>query len=108
LRHRWKTKSPSALRAGGPFCCQLPTVGDFLPGFEQSAFLGIGAAWSTPPAIVERLNREINGGLADPRIKTRLAEVAGTTLPGSPADCGRLIAAETEKWGKVIKIVEIS
>ena len=85
----------------------LPTVGDFLPGFEQSAFFGIGAPRATPPEIIDRLNKEINSGLADPKIKARLAEIAGTALPGSPVDFRKLIAEETNKWGKVIKLVGI-
>jgi tripartite-type tricarboxylate transporter receptor subunit TctC len=85
----------------------LPTVGDFLPGFEQSAFFGVGAPRNTPAHIVDKLNKEINAALADPKIKTRLDEVAGPVLPGSPADFGKLIADETEKWGKVIKAVGI-
>ncbi len=85
----------------------LPTVGEFLPGFEQSAFFGVGAPKRTPAEIVERLNTEINAGLTDPKIKARLAELAGPVLPGSPADFGRLIAQETEKWGKVIKFAGI-
>jgi tripartite-type tricarboxylate transporter receptor subunit TctC len=84
----------------------LPTVGDFLPGFEQSAFFGIGAPYRTPAEIVDRLNAEINAGLADPKMKARLAEV-GSLLPGSPAAFGKLIAHETEKWGKVIKFAGI-
>jgi tripartite-type tricarboxylate transporter receptor subunit TctC len=84
----------------------LPTVGDFLPGFEQSAFFGIGAPIRTPAKIVDRLNAEINAGLADPKMKAWLAEV-GSVLPGSPADFGKLIAQETEKWGKVIKFAGI-
>jgi tripartite-type tricarboxylate transporter receptor subunit TctC len=84
----------------------LPTVGDFLPGFEQSAFFGIGAPSRTPAEIVDRLNAEINAGLADPKMKARIAEV-GSLLPGSPADFGKLIAHETEKWGKVIKFAGI-
>ena len=86
---------------------ELPTVGDFLPGFEQSAFFGVGAPRSTPSEIIDRLNKEINAGLADPKIKARLAEAAGPVLPGSPADFGRLIAQETEKWGRAIKLVGI-
>jgi tripartite-type tricarboxylate transporter receptor subunit TctC len=85
----------------------LPTVGDFLPGFEQSAFFGVGAPRNTPDVIVDKLNKEINAGLADPKIKARLAELAGPVLPGSPADFGRLLAEETEKWGKVIKFAGI-
>jgi tripartite-type tricarboxylate transporter receptor subunit TctC len=86
---------------------ELPTVGDFLPGFEQSAFFGIGAPRNTPGEIVDRLNREINAGLADPKIKARLADVAGPVLPGSPADFGKLIKQETEKWGEVIRMLGI-
>jgi tripartite-type tricarboxylate transporter receptor subunit TctC len=85
----------------------LPTVGEFLPGFEQSAFFGIGAPRNTPGEIIGKLNKEINAGLADPKIKTRLAQLAGPVLPGSPADFGKLIAEETEKWGKVIRLVGI-
>jgi len=86
---------------------ELPTVGDFLPDFEQSAFFGVGAPIRTPADIIDRLNMEINAGLADARIKTRLAEVAGPVLAGSPADFGKLIAHETQKWGRVIKLVGI-
>jgi tripartite-type tricarboxylate transporter receptor subunit TctC len=85
----------------------LPTVGDFLPGFEQSAFFGIGVPRNTPAEIINRLNKEINAGLADPKIKARLAEAAGPVLLGSPADFGKLLAQETEKWGKVIRLVGI-
>ena len=80
----------------------LPTVGDFLPGFEASAFFGVGAPRNTPPEIVDKLNKEINAGLADPKMKARLTEL-GTILPGSPADFGKLILEETEKWAKVVK-----
>ena len=86
---------------------ELPTVGEFLPGFEQSAFFGVGAPIRTPADIIDRLNAEINAGLADARIKARLAEVAGPVLAGSPADFGKLIAHETQKWGRVIKLVGI-
>ena len=85
----------------------LPTVGDFLPGFEASAFFGVGAPRDTPVEIIDALNQEINAGLADPEIKGRLAELAGPTLPGSSADFGKLIADETDKWGKVIKFADI-
>ena len=81
----------------------LPTVGDFVPGYETSAWQGIGAPKSTPTEIIEKLNKEINAGLADPKIKTRVADMGGTVLAGSPADFGKLIADETEKWGKVVK-----
>jgi tripartite-type tricarboxylate transporter receptor subunit TctC len=81
----------------------LPTVGDFVPGYETSAWQGIGAPKRTPTEIIEKLNKEINAGLADPKIKTRVADMGGTVLAGSPADFGKLIADETEKWGKVVK-----
>jgi tripartite-type tricarboxylate transporter receptor subunit TctC len=81
----------------------LPTVAEFVPGYESSAIYGIAAPRSTPAEIVDRLNREINAAFADPKIKARLAELGGTVLAGSPADFGKLIAAETEKWSKVVK-----
>jgi tripartite-type tricarboxylate transporter receptor subunit TctC len=80
----------------------VPTVGEFVPGYEASAWYGLGAPKGTPADIIEKLNRETNAALADPRIKTRLAEFGGTPLAGSPADLGALIAAETEKWSKVV------
>jgi tripartite-type tricarboxylate transporter receptor subunit TctC len=81
----------------------LPTLGDFVPGYETSAWQGIGAPKNTPAEIINKLNEEINAGLADPKIKTRVADMGGTVLAGSPADFGKLIADETEKWGKVVK-----
>ena len=86
---------------------ELPTVGDFLPGFEQSAIFGVGAPRDTSKEIIERLNTEINAGLADPALRTRFADLAGPALPGTPADFGRLIAEEIEKWSKVIRTVGI-
>jgi tripartite-type tricarboxylate transporter receptor subunit TctC len=85
----------------------LPTVGDFLPGYEASTWNGIGAPRKTPVEIVARLNKEINGALANPKIKSRLADLGGTVLAGSPADFGKLIADETEKWAKVIRFAGI-
>jgi tripartite-type tricarboxylate transporter receptor subunit TctC len=85
---------------------EIPTVGEYLPGFEASNFFGIGAPKKTPPEIVDKLNREINFGLADPKITARLAEI-GDLLPGSPADFGKLIAQETEKWAKVVRFAGI-
>ncbi len=85
----------------------LPTVGDFVPGYETSAWQGIGAPKNTPAEIINKLNKEINAGLADPKIKTRVADMGGTVLTGSPADFGKLIAEETEKWGKVIRAANI-
>jgi tripartite-type tricarboxylate transporter receptor subunit TctC len=85
----------------------LPTVGDVVPGYEASAWYGIGAPRNTPAEIIDRLNQEANAGLADPRLKVRLADLGGTLIPGSPADFGKLIADETEKWGKVIRAANI-
>jgi tripartite-type tricarboxylate transporter receptor subunit TctC len=85
----------------------IPTMGDFLPGYEASIWFGVGAPRNTPSEIVDRLNKEINAGLGDPKIKSRFAELGGTTLPGSPADFGKLVAEETEKWAKVIKFANI-
>jgi tripartite-type tricarboxylate transporter receptor subunit TctC len=81
----------------------LPTVGDFVPGYEASAWFGVSAPRKTPAEIVDRLNREINAALADPAMRAHLADLGGTPLPGSPADFGNLIVAETEKWAKVVK-----
>jgi tripartite-type tricarboxylate transporter receptor subunit TctC len=75
----------------------VSAIGDFLPGYEASGINGLGAPKNTPADIIETLNKEVNAGLADPKIKARLAELGGTALPGSPADFGRLIADETEK-----------
>jgi tripartite-type tricarboxylate transporter receptor subunit TctC len=85
----------------------IPTMGDFLPGYEASNWLGIAAPRTTRVEIVDMLNKEINAALADPTIKARFAELGGTVLPGSPAEFGKLIAAETEKWGKVIRTANI-
>ncbi|HEY4405773.1 MAG TPA: tripartite tricarboxylate transporter substrate binding protein [Xanthobacteraceae bacterium] len=81
----------------------LPTVGDFLPGYEASDWYGICAPRGTSAEIIGKLNAEINAGLADPKLKARFADLGGTTLPGSPAEFGKLIADETEKWGKVVR-----
>jgi tripartite-type tricarboxylate transporter receptor subunit TctC len=81
----------------------IPTVAEFVPGYEASGWFGIGAPKNTPVEIIQTLNREINAGLADPKMKARLADLGGTVLPGSPTDFGKLIADETEKWAKVIK-----
>ena len=81
----------------------LPTVGDFVPGYEASAFFGVGAPRSTSSEIVEKLNKEINAALADPKISARLADLGGTVLILSPADFGKLLAEQTEKWAKVVK-----
>ena len=85
----------------------IPTVDEFLPGFEVGGFFGLGAPKNTPVEIVGKLNKEINAALLDPKIKARLADLGSTVLPGSPADLGKLIADETEKWAKVIKFAGI-
>jgi tripartite-type tricarboxylate transporter receptor subunit TctC len=86
---------------------EIPTVGDFVPGYQASIWYGIGAPKSTPPEIVDKLNKEINLGLADSKMKARFADLGAAVLAGSPADFGRFIAEETEKWGKVIKYAKI-
>ena len=85
----------------------IPIMSDFVPGYEASLFLGIGAPKGTPGEVIDKLNREINAGLAHPKIKARLADVGSAPLVLSPADFGRLITDETEKWGKVIRAANI-
>jgi tripartite-type tricarboxylate transporter receptor subunit TctC len=85
----------------------LPTIGEFVPGYESSAWFGLGAPKQTPAVIIDRLNGEIGAWLADPKIKARLLDLGSTVLPGSPADFGKLISDETEKWGKVIRAANI-
>jgi tripartite-type tricarboxylate transporter receptor subunit TctC len=85
----------------------LPTVSEFLPGFDASVYYGIGAPRNTPADIVERLNKEINAALVDPQFKARLNDLGSLPLPGSPADFGKFIANETEKWAKVVKFAHI-
>jgi tripartite-type tricarboxylate transporter receptor subunit TctC len=85
----------------------IPSVSEFLPGFDAEVYYGIGAPKDTPAEIVERLNKEINAGLADPQFKARLIELGSMVLPGSPADFEKFIANETEKWAKVVKFANI-
>lgn len=85
----------------------VPTLSEFIPGFEASQWVGLVAPKDTPPAIIEKLNREINAGLADPKLKARFADIGGMVLPGSPDDFGKLIRDDTEKWGKVIRSAKI-
>jgi tripartite-type tricarboxylate transporter receptor subunit TctC len=85
----------------------IPTVGDFVPGYEASAFWGVGAPRNTPAEIIDKLNKEINAGLSDPTLWRRFAEGGGTVLAGSPADFGKFIADQTEKWAKVIRAANI-
>jgi tripartite-type tricarboxylate transporter receptor subunit TctC len=86
---------------------QIPTVAEFVPGYEASNWYGLGAPKATPAEIVDKLNKEINACLADPKMKAQLADLGGVALPGSPAEFGKLIADETEKWAKVIKFAGI-
>jgi len=85
----------------------IPTVADFLPGYEASAWGGLGAPKDTPAEIIHKLNKEINAALGDPRIKARIAELGATAFPTSPSEFGKFIANETEKWGKVIRAANI-
>jgi tripartite-type tricarboxylate transporter receptor subunit TctC len=85
----------------------IPTVAEFVPGYEASTWYGVGAPKATSAEIVEKLNKEINAGLAEPKMKARLADLGGDVLALSPADFGKLIAEETEKWGKVIQALNI-
>ena len=85
----------------------IPTMGEFVPGNEASTWYGVGAPKATPAEIVDKLNKEINAALDDPKMKARLAELGGVVLPGSPAQFGKLIAEETEKWAKVIRAANI-
>ena len=85
----------------------IPTVGEFVPGYQTSGWVGVGVPKNTPAEIIEKLSREVNAGLADPAIKARLTDLGGTTLVGSPADFGKLIAEETDRWAKVIRAAGI-
>jgi tripartite-type tricarboxylate transporter receptor subunit TctC len=85
----------------------VPTVGDFVAGYESSQWYGVAAPRNTPAEIINKLNREINAGLHDAKIKARLADLGGSPLEGSPTDFGKLIAEETEKWGKVVRAANI-
>ena len=85
----------------------IPTVGEFLPGYEASQWYGVGVPKNTLAEIVDKLNEAINAGLADPKIKARLADLGGTPMPMTPADFRQFIADETEKWAKVVKFAGI-
>jgi tripartite-type tricarboxylate transporter receptor subunit TctC len=85
----------------------VPTVGEAVPGYESSGWVGIGVPRKTPIEIIEKLNGEINAGLADPKIKARLVDLGGTALAGSPADFGNLVAEQTDRWAKVIRAANI-
>jgi tripartite-type tricarboxylate transporter receptor subunit TctC len=86
---------------------ELPTVSEFVPGYEVSSWFGIGAPKHTPTDIVDLLNATINAGLSDPKLKAQLTDLSATVLPGTPADFGKFIADETEKWRKLIQAARI-
>jgi tripartite-type tricarboxylate transporter receptor subunit TctC len=90
-----------------PALPEVPTVGEFVPGYEVSTWYGLCARMGTPDEVIDKVNKEINAGLADPTMKARLADLGGVTIAGSPGDFGRLIADETEKWAKVIRAANI-
>jgi tripartite-type tricarboxylate transporter receptor subunit TctC len=90
-----------------PALPDIPTVGDFVPGYEASSWHGVGVPKDTPAEIIETLNKEINAGLADPKLKARMADLGGVPMPMAPVGFGRFIAEETEKWGKVVKFAGI-
>jgi tripartite-type tricarboxylate transporter receptor subunit TctC len=85
----------------------IPTVGDFVPGYESVGWAGVGVPMHTPAEIIDKLNREINAGLADPKLKSRFADLGAAVFPSSPAELGEFIAEETEKLGKVVKFAGI-
>jgi len=85
----------------------VPTMADFVPGYEASGFAGIGAPRNTPPEIIDLLNKELNAGLADAKVKVRIVELGGTVLGGSPAEFGTILSDATEKWARVIKFAGI-
>jgi tripartite-type tricarboxylate transporter receptor subunit TctC len=85
-----------------PSMAQLPTVGETVPGYEATAWFGIGMPKGTPREIIDKVNAEVNRALADPKMRERLAELGGKSIAGTPEDFGKIIAAETAKWGKVV------
>jgi tripartite-type tricarboxylate transporter receptor subunit TctC len=85
-----------------PSMAQLPAVGETVPGYEATAWFGIGMPKGTPRAIIDKLNAEVNRALADPKFRDRLAELGGKPIPGTPEDFGKIIASETAKWEKVV------
>jgi tripartite-type tricarboxylate transporter receptor subunit TctC len=90
-----------------PALPDIPTLAEFVPGYEASAWYGVSAPRNTSKAAIGKLNKEINAGLADPALQARLVDLGGMIVPGSPADFGKLVSDETEKWAKVIKFAGI-
>jgi len=93
----------TSMRSESEVLPDVPTMVDFVPGYESSAWYGVAVPKGTPPEIIDMLNRTINAGLADPKLKARFAELSAAVLPGSPADFSKLLVDETEKWAKVVK-----
>ena len=85
----------------------VPSIGEFVPGYEVSSWYGVGAPKGTPPEVIDTLNKEISAGLTDPKLEARLADLGGTVFVLSPADLGKLIAEDTEKWAKVLREANI-
>jgi tripartite-type tricarboxylate transporter receptor subunit TctC len=85
----------------------IPTVGEFVPGYEVNVWFGVGAPKGTPAEVIDKLNKEINAGLADPKIEARLEDLGGIPMPMTPDEFGKMIAEDTEKWAKVIRAVNI-
>jgi tripartite-type tricarboxylate transporter receptor subunit TctC len=99
--------APVAGIASQPLMPDIPSLSEFLPGYEAADWKGMVAPKNTPPEIIDKLNTEINAGLADPKLRARFAELSSPVIPGSPADLGQFIAKETEKWAKVVKFAGI-
>src|SRR5262245_23592249 len=106
LSRRWSISGTTATRSD-ELLPGISTVGEFLPRYEASVWYGIGAPRNTPVEVIDKLNREINAGLADPKLQARLANVGGTVFAGSAAAFGKLSGDETEKWGKGIRAANI-
>jgi tripartite-type tricarboxylate transporter receptor subunit TctC len=90
-----------------PALPDIPALAEFIPGYEASAWYGVSAPRNTPQAVIGKLNKEINAGLADPALQARLVDLGGMIVPGSPADFGKLVSDETEKWARVIRFAGI-
>jgi len=90
-----------------PWLPDVPVLGDFLPGYEVTGWIGVGAPKDTPVAIIDKLNKEINAGLVDPKIAARVNDLASTVLVASPAELDKIVVESTEKWGKVIEAAGI-
>src|SRR6478736_6218143 len=106
----WRQRSPTcSVTTATPSEAlpDVPALATFVPGYEASSIFGLGAPKSTPAAMIDVINKEVNAGLNDPKFRARLADLGSTVLAGSPAEFGTLLVAETEKWGKVVKAAGI-